>query len=174
MVSTESLKVLDAIATNKRLCRYLHSICIVTAFFAASETKCRNGCHGSFRPTVRQAEAYRIYTDDQEKLKETSQDKDILTDAFRKLPALTSLHLADGPVYNEDLDSAEVHGLRKVIRRTGRSPLLSDTTTKENPKYAEFCTHVWKVMCQSVARSGMTSLMRFGTYTHGCKPYVHG
>ncbi|KAK3075982.1 hypothetical protein LTR53_000159 [Teratosphaeriaceae sp. CCFEE 6253] len=165
MLLTGSLKVLGAIARDARLREFLHSIYVVTAFFHQSAFSCANGCHCSWKPTVRQAEAYRLYIRDQQQLKNSGDDKKMLTEALKQLPAVTSLYLADGPSHGEMLENANLYGLRKVVRTTSRSPSCCPSTNKTDRAYSSWCTHVWKVMCQAISKSNRTSILSFGSHT---------
>ncbi|TKA69941.1 hypothetical protein B0A55_10795 [Friedmanniomyces simplex] len=165
IISTESLKVLCAIANNKRLRRYLHSIYIVTALFSDSALNCPSGCRCSWKPAVRQAETYRTYINDQKQLKDTGEDKRMLAEAFQQLTKVTGLFIADRPHHGECIEGAMTYGIQKIGRRTARSPLHSPNIDKKNKEYSRWCAHVWKILCQSVSESGMSTITRFGTYT---------
>ncbi|KAK5113658.1 hypothetical protein LTR62_003285 [Meristemomyces frigidus] len=162
MISSDSLKVLAAISEDKRLRGYLHSIYFINAYFSHKSLTCPNGCVCAWKPTTRQTEAYRYYITDQTQLKDSGDDVRIVAAAVQNLPALQSLYLSDDVYVGEDPENARLHGLRKVIRRTGKPPSTSSAGRKIG-EHAEWMSHVWKVMLKAVARSGRTTLTNFGT-----------
>ncbi|KAK0927282.1 hypothetical protein LTR57_003443 [Friedmanniomyces endolithicus] len=164
IISADSLKVLCSIASNKRLRDYLRVIYIVTSLFSETVLSCGDGCSCAWKPTVRNAEAYRTYVKDQNNLKDTGDDKRMLVAAFQKLPKLAGLFVSDRPHHGECIEGAVTYGIRKINRRTSRSPLHSPHIDKRDKEYTRWCTHVWKITCLAVAESGKSTITRFGTH----------
>ena len=166
MLTTESLKVLTRIAESEKLRDYLHHIFIVPALFSERVFKC---CHGSgcaWKPTVRHTEAMRGYIEDQKGLKEGSRDLEMLTQAFKKLPALHAITFADS--YSSLPRSIDLRGAASSSRKTNNSP----TTLPQHPgdkEYYRYKNHVWKTLIRAIANSGTTTLQRLYTDLHNAK-----
>ncbi|KAK4554989.1 hypothetical protein LTR86_007755 [Recurvomyces mirabilis] len=162
MISSDSLNVLTAISEDKRLRTYLRSIYIITCYYSDSAFKCPNGCHCAWKPSTRQAETYRYYIKDQAHLKASDEDQQILTRAFRNLPNLAGLHIADGLHAGEDMEDARLYGLQKVLRRTNRPPSVAPPT-KDDGEYGRWFAHVWLIMLRAIAQSGTSTITDFGS-----------
>ena len=143
VITTDSLKVLVAIANSEKLNGYLQNVHFLTAFFA--ETKCPNGCNCAWQPSVKQAEAFRTYLADQKSIKKTGSDKDMLQEAFAALPALKAVTIVDSPsVLPKDVD---YRGKNRIRRLTGREPMLylsQKITSCTIALYAMFGRSSWR------------------------------
>ena len=164
IISTDSLKCLIQIANSTKLRGFLHRIYVITAYFSSSAFSCDKPCPyghcNGWSPTIRQREAWNFFMRDQKDLKDSSRDKEMLTDALSKLPALRDISLVDStgavPV------SVDIRLLRKVARLCGRNVQLLGTG-KNKAEYQKLLSHVWTVVTSAIADSGITTLKRFGT-----------
>lgn len=162
MITTESLTVLVGIANSEKLRGYFHGVRIMTALFSDRAFGCPNGCNCAWQPTIKQAEAYRTYINDQKTLKQSGLDQEMLVDAFSKLPNLSNISIDDTP--SAVPPHVDYRGGRKVCRVAGRPPTLAPETGKDT-EYTKWFQHVWKILTQAIADSKVKSLVRFGVQT---------
>lgn len=155
MITTESLKVLVAIANNEKLKGYLHQVHFMTALFSDRVFSCPNGCNCAWQPSVKQKDAYRTYVEDQKSLYRTGHDKGMLLEAFANLTALKGVTILDSP--STLPPEVDYRGRNKVPRVTGRPPTLAPDSTKDK-EYDAFVHHVWKILMEALAESKMTTL----------------
>jgi hypothetical protein len=158
--TSDSLKVLVNIASSKKLRGHLHELFIIPALFSDRVFNCSNGPNCRWQPTTRQSEAWHQYTADQQALKQTGRDLELLTEAFKQLPALDRLTFADRiSALPRDVD---LRGITKAVRSTNNNPAV----VPANPKDKEFYrwkNHVWRTDIQALAASESTTLSRFST-----------
>lgn len=95
IISSASLNVLVAIAKSAKLRGFLRRIHIITAYFSDSAFTCGKKCpYGhccGWQPTIRQREAWKFLIQDAKNLKTSGKDKEMLTEAFGKLPHLNDI-----------------------------------------------------------------------------------
>lgn len=164
VISTDSLKVLMNIANSEKLRGFLHRVNILTAFFSDTAFDCDKVCpHGNgcgWAPTVRQREAWEFLCEDQKQLKDSGRDKEMLTEAFSKLPELADILVVDSTAaVPADVD---IRMLRKVSRLCGRN-FQVPSSSKDNPEYHKILSHVWSITTTAIANSGVSTLKGFGT-----------
>jgi hypothetical protein len=116
--TTDSLEVLRDISSCPRLSKYVKKVFIVTALFSEQSFTCP-GSHAiaHWKPSVRQSEAYKFYMEDQRMLRTSGNDRLMLIEAFRRLPALKAVALIDSP--DSLKDGTDYRGGNKVLRQTG-------------------------------------------------------
>lgn len=176
MYSSESLKVLANIANSEKLRSYLRQIYFITALIKERPKHCPHHCLGHcWHPTVRQQEAFTIYLRDQQALRQDKRAKLLLTDAFSKLPRLTSLSLVDNTL--EVPLSAEVRGLSKFQRTTGTIPHYAPSEAAAQPALLEhfaWQSYCWRNLIVAIAESGIKTLKKVETkmrsHVHGISP----
>lgn len=95
IISSSSLKTLNAIANSDKLRGFLRRVHVLTAYFSDSAFTCGKACpYGNccgWQPTIRQREAWKFLVQDAKDLKASGRDKDMLTQAFSKLPTLSEI-----------------------------------------------------------------------------------
>lgn len=173
MSTTESLKALVGIATNKKLRGYLRHVYLITAQIVEDPPRCNT--HGScgcahWKPSVRQLEALKFYAQDQKDLVDKKADRAYLIEAFTQLPALEGLTLVDstGVLPND----VECHGMSKFIRLTGIRPNFAPSHDSDaTVEYYQWMSHIWKAMMMAVASSGVTTIKTLKT---GLRCHMHG
>jgi hypothetical protein len=101
---------------------------------------------------------------DQARLKETGEDKRLLTEALQKLD-LHTLRFLDGLDYVDG--STDIPGLRKVYRKTNKMPIFAADASIKDGLYAAWQSHVWEVLLAAVAKSGHQTLAKFHALTTG-------
>ena len=160
MPTTESLKVLVAIAQSKKLRSYLRHIYIVPVLFSDRVFSCCNGASCVWQPTVRHSEAMRGYIEDQMDLKESGRDLEMLKQAFRQLPTVLSVSFTDS--WKGIPASADRCGLSRSMRKIDAS--LTVLPQHPNDKeYYRWKNHVWKNLLRAIASSNASSLLGFST-----------
>lgn len=161
VISTDSLKVLLEIANSPKLRGFLHRIYIMTSYFSDKVAKpCPHGCCCGWQPTTRQGEAWRFFADDQKALRESGQDREMLTEALSKLSSLKDINIVDStgavPV------NVDIRTLRKVVRLCGRNFQLPGSK-QGSAEYFKILSHVWTIVTAALGSSGITTLKSFGT-----------
>lgn len=158
--TTDSLRVLVEIAKSVKLRGYLKEVFFITTFFHQRAFACPNGSACAWQPTVRQAEAYRLYVKDQQQLKDDGEDRAMLTEAFGRLNEVHTLLLIDNIDYIKA--STDYRGGNKVSRTTNTLPVLAPLGTMDGEFHA-FQSHIWKTMIKAIAYSELDTIRRFGT-----------
>ncbi|TKA32534.1 hypothetical protein B0A50_01642 [Salinomyces thailandicus] len=161
--TTDSLKVLVAIANDDRLNPYLKEVDFLTSFFHGSKFCCSNGKHCVWQPTVRQEEAFRFYIKDQQQLKQSGKDSKMLTEAFSKLKKVGIIDLHDHMCPSI---TGKFWGMAKVARTCNTVPILA-TSYGGDRDYMRWKHHVWKTVFGAFSKSGNRSVSRFGTSLTG-------
>ncbi|GAB7358339.1 hypothetical protein MBLNU230_g2410t1 [Neophaeotheca triangularis] len=160
LFTTDSLKVLVNIAHNVKLNKYLRDVSFCAGYFSDPVWKCPHDC-SCWIPNVREAEAHKEYYNDQQKLIKTGGAKDYIVEAFKKLPALTDLSITDS--YSCLPSSVDIRGFRRITRLTGHPPTLAPGDDRKNTAYITFLSHVWRTTIESVAVSGIDTLLSLDT-----------
>lgn len=166
MITTDSLKVLQAISRSERLKSFLHHVHFIPALFSQRATDCCHGASCVWQASVKQKEAYQDYIEDQKTLVETKQDKKMIMDAFAKLSNLVAVSLIDLPTaIPADID---LRGRNKVQRVTGRDASLKPIGSFDR-EFSTFFRHVWTITLQALSKSPAlrelhTNLIRQGGY----------
>lgn len=95
IISSSALKTLNAIASSDKLRGFLRRVYVLTAYFSESAFNCGKACpygHCSgWQPTIRQREAWKFLIQDAKDLRTSGNHRQMLTQAFRKLPALNEI-----------------------------------------------------------------------------------
>lgn len=160
LITSDSLKALVGIAFSEKLRGHLHTINILPTLFSDRAFKCCNGDDCMWKKCVRQTEHWHHYVRDQKRIKRTGEDLEMLTKAFKGLPALTQLQFVDDP--NSISPLVDVRGLARSTRLTNHKP----THFPDRPgdrEYYRWRNHVWNVVMRALAVSDTTTLLHFGT-----------
>ena len=166
MPTTESLKVLSHIAESERLRGYLHQIYVVPALFSDRTLNCCNGKGCAWKPTIRNREAMRDYIEDQKTLSKSGRDLEIFTRAFKRLPNLHDLCLADS--WSSMPAGIDTRGGARSMRKTNSNPIVLPAHP-EDKEYYKWKNHVWRTLITAIANSGIDTLTRFSTDLDGIK-----
>lgn len=164
--TSDSLRVIVGIANNKRLRDYLHELYIIPALFYEGAFQCPSGDKCGWRPTVRQSEAYRTYMLDQRQLKQSGTDREMLVEAFDKLPALQLVSLLDHTCGLKK--TTDYRGFFSVSRKTNTHPIIGSSTNADGPEYKAWFSHVWRTLITALASSNsQSSITDFRTALSG-------
>ena len=158
MFTTESLRVLHDIANSGRLRRFLFCIYISTAPIPRDGEQ--PGYHVSKLP-VRYSEAYKFYVADQKQLFVSGKDKQMLVEAFRKLPKVTSLRFVND-ISRLPL-TVDCSGLSKFTRTTNCPAANLSADVSFMPDFSEWSAHIWQTTISAIAESETGSFRELRT-----------
>ncbi|KAK3701701.1 hypothetical protein LTR37_015354 [Vermiconidia calcicola] len=155
--SSYSLKVLLGIARSERLRPYLVHVYFAPTLYSERVFKCCEGAKCVWQPTVRQTEAARWHIHDQQELKKSGRDLEMITEAFKLLTNVTSLVFTDGACKNIDIP-----GLYRSVRTMKNTPYTLPTHPKDK-EYYRFKNHVWKTLLCALGDSAISTIKQFST-----------